>query len=102
MRSPDAEPPPGYTPGDLRTAAARGELDKAEENYLKSLAITEELGIKETSANQYGNLGNIYKTRGDLDKAEDYYRQSLAISEELGMKETSASIYGNLGNIYGT
>eukprot|EP01050_Picozoa_sp_SAG11_P009709 SAG11_NODE_931_length_6499_cov_28.824219_1_plen_1551_part_00 len=47
MRSPDAEPPPGYTPGDLRTAAARGELDKAIallEAGLNANAAVEKLG----------------------------------------------------------
>ncbi len=80
----------------------RGDLDKAEEMYLKSLAIEEALGRKEGMASDYGNLGIVYQVRGDLDKAEEMYRKSLAIEEALGRKEGRANQYGNLGNVYKT
>ncbi len=78
----------------------RGDLNKAEEMYLKSLAISEVLDCKEVMASTYGNLGNVYQAHGDLDKAEHMYRKSLAIDEALGRKEGMAADYGNLGNIY--
>ncbi len=35
----------------------RDDLDKVEKMYRKSLAISEALGLKGVTANQYGNLG---------------------------------------------
>ncbi len=64
--------------------ARRGESEKAEEYYLKSLAIDKELGRKEGMANQYGNLGNVYATRGDLAKACKAWAESVHLFEELG------------------
>ena len=37
-------------------------------------------------ANQYGNLGNLYKTRGDFKAAEEMYSKSLAIFTLIGNK----------------
>ena len=61
----------------------RGELDRAEEMYQKSLAINEALGRKEGMANQYGNLGNLYQTRGELDRAEEMYQKSLVLFRDI-------------------
>ena len=80
----------------------RGELDRAEEMYLKSLAVSEALGHNEGMASQYGNLGNLYQTRGEFDRAEEMLLKSLAINEALGRKEGMANQYGNLGNLYKT
>lgn len=63
----------------------RCELDKAKEYYLKSLAITEELGIKETSANQYVNLGLLYETLGELDKTRESWQKSVALYQQVSM-----------------
>jgi len=77
----------------------RGDLDRAEEMYKKSLEISEPGEMLELRANQYGNLGVIYRTRGDLDRAEEMHTKALEINEKLGRLEGMASDYGNLGNI---
>ena len=51
-------------------------------------------------ADQYGNLGLIYRKRGDLDTAEGFHLKSLGLNEELDRKEGMANQYGNLGLIY--
>ncbi len=79
----------------------RGELDEAEQLYLKSLAINERFGRQEGMASAYGNLGVIYQDREELDKAEQMYRKALEIDERLGGPEGMANAYGNLGIIYG-
>ena len=61
----------------------RGELDKAEEFYHKSLEIEKALGRKVGMASQYGNLGLVYQTRGELDKAEEFCHKSLEINDCL-------------------
>ncbi len=78
----------------------RGDLDKAEEMFLKILEIHKKLDDKEGQAKDYGNLGPIYKTRGQLDKAEQMFREGLKIDEKLGRLEGMAAKYGNLGLIY--
>ncbi|ACF43679.1 tetratricopeptide repeat protein [Pelodictyon phaeoclathratiforme] len=80
----------------------RGELDRAEEMYLKALTINESLDHKEGMASDYGNLGNLYKTKGELDCAEEIYLKALAINKALDSKEGMASDYGNLGILFQT
>ena len=81
---------------------AIGDLDKAEQSILKSLEISEKLGLQAQMANNYGNLGLLYQTRSDLDQAEQMHKKSLEIEEKLGRLEGMASDYGNLGLIYQT
>ena len=68
--------------------------------YRKALIIYEQLGSKEGMANQYGNLGIVFKMRGDLDEAEAMYRKALIIYEQLESKEGMANQYGNLGLLH--
>ncbi|MCP5204917.1 MAG: tetratricopeptide repeat protein [Pseudomonadales bacterium] len=44
----------------------RGELERAEEMYQKSLAIEETLGRKEGMASVYGNLESYIRPRASL------------------------------------
>jgi len=60
-------------------ATAKDELDEALEYFEKSLKISEEIGAKETSANQLGNIGNVYVLKGDKQKALEYLNQALAL-----------------------
>jgi len=78
----------------------RGELNKAEELYLKSLEIDKTLGRQQGMAISFCNLGNIYDIRGDLDKAEEFYLKSLDINKALGRQRGMASRSDNLGNLY--
>jgi len=78
----------------------RGELDKAEEMFLKIVEIHERLRSEEDLSRDYGNLGLIYQTRGELDKAEEMFSTGLKIDEKLGRLKGMAAKYGNLGLIY--
>jgi len=78
----------------------RGDLDKAEQMFKKSLEIDEKLGLLEGMANQYGNLGVIYLRCGELDKAEEMYNKVLEIEDKLGHWDRIGTVYGNLGVIY--
>ncbi|MCH7540050.1 MAG: hypothetical protein IH999_06595 [Proteobacteria bacterium] len=64
----------------------------ADEHFLKSLALNEELGRKEGLANQYGNLGNVYEARGDLEKACRAWDKSRRLFEELGAKDRAEKV----------
>jgi Tfp pilus assembly protein PilF len=35
-------------------------------------------------AQDYGNLGIVYKTRGELDKAEEVWKKSLRLYQAMG------------------
>jgi len=76
---------------------AIGDLDKSQQNILKSLEIAERLGLQKTVADAYGNLGLIYRTKGDLARAEGMHNKSLEIEKKLGSLEGMASQYGNFG-----
>ena len=54
--------------------------------HQKALAIEEKLGRKEGMANNYLNLGIIFRTRGDLGRAEELWRKALDLFREIGMK----------------
>lgn len=78
----------------------RGELDRAEELFQKSLEIDERLGRQEGMASRFCNLGVIYQARGELDRAEQMLLKSLAIEERLRRPEGLSNVYSNLGTIY--
>ena len=81
-----------------------GNLHKAEEFYLKSLKIYENLFGENHSdvAMSYNNLGNLYDNKGNLSKAEEFYLKSLKIYENLFGENHSdvAKSYNNLGSLY--
>ncbi len=97
--------------GDI--CKAKGDLQGAEEYYIKSLELREQLA-KETGTVEarrglsigYERLGDICKAKGDLQGAEEYYMKDLELSKQLA-KETGTveerrglSIsYNKLGNI---
>ena len=72
----------------------RGELDKAEEMYKKSLEISEPAGMMELTANQYGNLGLIYEKRGDKAKAREYWEKALVLYKKIGMPHMVEQVEG--------
>ena len=45
-------------------------------------------------ANQYGNLGLIYKTRGDLDAACKLWAEANRLFEEVGAAPRVAQVQG--------
>ncbi|MGH8964804.1 MAG: tetratricopeptide repeat protein, partial [Actinomycetes bacterium] len=78
-------------------AQQRGHLDEAQQWYLKSLTITEELGDRPGMAISYHQLGMVAQDRGHLDEAQQWYLKSLTIKEELGNQPGMAHTFGQLG-----
>ncbi|MCD4665126.1 MAG: tetratricopeptide repeat protein, partial [Bacteroidales bacterium] len=79
----------------------QGSYDKAMENYLKSLKISEELGYKKGIAICYNNIGIVCENQGSYDKAMENYLMALKIDKELSNKKGMANCYSNIGNIHG-
>jgi CHAT domain-containing protein len=77
----------------------RGELDKAEEYYLKALYKLERRFPRSSlSVQALSNLGVLFDHKGDLQKAETYHRRALAIATRLEPGSlTVAGVLSNLG-----
>jgi tetratricopeptide (TPR) repeat protein len=60
----------------------RGDLEKAEECFLKALEIERRLGHRRDEAGELGNLGILYDSAKNFTKALEYHQQALAINKE--------------------
>ena len=78
-------------------AVLRGRLEEAENWYRQSLAIFENLSLRNGMANSYHALGIVAYDRGRLEEAENWHRKSAVIFEELGDQPRLASSYHELG-----
>ncbi|MES9520407.1 tetratricopeptide repeat protein [Streptomyces capoamus] len=94
-----SRPATAYTHQLGLIAELRGDYRQAEERYLASLTILEELGDRSGIAGSYHQLGMIAQLRGDYQQAEDHYRASLTIKAELGDRSGIAASYHQLGII---
>ena len=77
----------------------RGEFEKAEELYKRSLDISEKLGDKKGTAASLHQLGTIYEELGGYKEAEKWYIKSLDIKRSLGDKHGIAQSLHHLGII---
>lgn len=81
-------------------AYKQGLLDNAEEYYLGSKAIKDEMStdvpgiIKVTH-----NLGLLYKEKGENNKAIIYYNNALGMARQVNDMQTQATILNNLGTL---
>jgi tetratricopeptide (TPR) repeat protein len=76
-----------------------GDLQGAEERYLRSLALDEEGGNRGGAAITYHQLGNLSQDRGDLAAAEAWYSRAINAHEERGDLPSMAGTYHQLGNL---
>ena len=75
----------------------RGNLEKAEELYRRSLELEEKLGDQQGEAATLHQLGMLAQGRGDYPEAEGLYRRSLEIEEKLGNQQGKAPSLHQLG-----
>ena len=62
----------------------RGEYDKAQEYYEKSLTIYVEIGERVGVLFNYSDLGLCFQSLGKYDMAEEYLKQALLLSRDIG------------------
>lgn len=81
------------------TFSQRYELDKAEDEYRRALALLQERAPSSIRLTILLNaLGVIARERGDLASARGYYRQALEIQQRVApLSLTVADTFGNLG-----
>jgi putative nucleotidyltransferase with HDIG domain len=83
-----------------------GELDEAEQLYLRALESAKAAGESKLAAMIEQNLGTIANIRGDLQVALTHYTASLAAyralgrTEPLGLSEHVGRLLNNLGMLY--
>jgi len=74
--------------------AKRGDLDRAEEMFRKSLAIQEKLRCLQDMPINYSNLGVIYERRGDPAEARRFWTKARDIYARLGNPSMRDKIQG--------
>ncbi|MCD4751700.1 MAG: tetratricopeptide repeat protein [Anaerolineaceae bacterium] len=77
----------------------RGNVELAEEQLLKALALIRGSNENRVMASIYNRLGGIYYTKGELELSDNYTRLSLELHEQLGETAMAARSYNNLGLI---
>ena len=55
--------------------------------YKKSLEINKRIGQLGVMANDYCNLGGLYKQRGKLGKAREYWNKARDLFNKMGMSK---------------
>ncbi len=99
----------GDTPRVLEAAQAhnllghiafqQGDSGYAEQCYLRSMSIAEELGDARQTARNWNSLANVSLQRGEHAAAEGRYRQSLVFWERLGDQTAIAKCLTNLAAV---
>ncbi|MHB9011734.1 MAG: tetratricopeptide repeat protein, partial [Ignavibacteriaceae bacterium] len=78
----------------------KGEHEKAEQRWNKSLEINLTIGNLEQEAMLLQNFGIYNYDRSNFEKAIEFYKKAFAIFVSLGNKYGEASVQTNLGEIY--
>ena len=77
-----------------------GSFEKAMEDALKALSISEQFALFDKKATALLTIGNIHFMMYHDDEAEKYYLQGQAIAEEHQFETEMMKSYGALGNLY--
>lgn len=72
------------------------EYNQSLDNYQKSLANLNKVGIKHVVASVYEKLGKLYARQGKIDLAESYFSNALKINRKIRSKAGEASTLYNL------
>jgi tetratricopeptide (TPR) repeat protein len=76
-----------------------GMYERAMENYILSLKISEEKGDESLRGLVYKVMGNNYYFKHDYKMAKHYYKRALAINEKFNDEETAADLLNNIALI---
>jgi hypothetical protein len=64
--------------------AVRGELDRAEEQHRRALALHEEIGSRLGQAQTLGNLGLLEERRANVAAARELLGRAAALYKQIG------------------
>ncbi len=77
-----------------------GNLQQAEAELSKSLALYKEIEDIANVANLYQDIGVVIRQAGRLDVGEEYYREALSIWERLQNSTRTADVLNNLAMVH--
>src|SRR5260221_7051482 len=78
----------------------KGMYPEALDCDLKALRLSEKIGLKGLTGNNYTNIAIIYSNMGDYPRALDYFRRSLQIARQFPDKRGVAAAFINIGDVY--
>ncbi|MGB5317313.1 MAG: tetratricopeptide repeat protein, partial [Robiginitalea sp.] len=88
------------------TYTESGDLERAEENFEKSLAVLRDPEVESQKAGKWAlaealfNAGDFYLRQGQYDKAETYLLEAGELFQELEFNTGYAYYLGNMGVLY--
>ncbi|CAN5621711.1 hypothetical protein BH10BAC4_BH10BAC4_01920 [soil metagenome] len=77
-----------------------GMYDKAMENYIRALEISEQKSDESLKGLIYKVIGNNYYFRQDFRMAKHYYNRALVINQKFRDEETTADLQNNIALIF--
>jgi len=60
-----------------------GDLEKAEEYFVKALTVCQQIENPAVSAELHYELGAFYKERKDFFKAKDYFKKAISLYQKI-------------------
>lgn len=84
-----------------RVHQASGELERAEESYMRALEVVPERAERGLRLEALSMLGDLARFKADLKTAEKWYEQALAEAEQVGHTAAIASAFLALGEMAG-
>ncbi len=76
------------------------DYERAEEVFLRSIEVLNQIGDDRNIASTYNNLGNLSNLRTEYVEAIKYYKNSLKASEELKDNKLISASLNNIGSVY--
>jgi len=80
---------------------AKRRFPEAQQHFLNSIRLYEELGSQLAVGNLKVNFGYLFQQKGDTTTALRYYREAEQIFKTLKDEDRLAQIYNNFGILYG-
>ncbi len=81
------------------SCALEGKLAEALTNYQQTLALSNELGDRSSTALALQAIGDVLADQGELTGAHRMYEQALAIQQEIGEKSYYAATLVSIGEV---
>jgi tetratricopeptide (TPR) repeat protein len=78
----------------------KGMYPQSLDHHLHALQLSEKLGLRGLSGNEYGNIAIIYSNMQDYTNALDYFRRGLQIAREFPHDNGVALAYLNIGDVF--
>lgn len=79
---------------------SKGMYPEALDCDLKALRLSEKIGLKGLTGNNYGNIAIVYSNMGDFPKALDYFHRSLQIARQFPDQGGVADAFINIGDVH--